>query len=205
MEMQLDSLLEKIKKDGVEEAEKKARDIISRTEQKSSHIITHAEEEKKRILSEAENEAARIKRQAEDSIRNALRDAQISLKQKLTEIFDAIIKTRVNEQFSDDILKEMLLKLVDNFKKDKITDLDILISKNDEQKMRDFVVNSFSEEIRKGITVKPSPSIEAGFRIGKKGENFYYDLTDEAVAELLKNYLNPKFSEFLNKGFQNAK
>ncbi|MBW2010622.1 MAG: V-type ATP synthase subunit E, partial [Deltaproteobacteria bacterium] len=50
----------------------------------------------------------------------------------------------------------------------------------------------FQEELREGIELKFHPDIEAGFRIGFKEENLYYDFTDKAIADALAEYLSPK-------------
>jgi vacuolar-type H+-ATPase subunit E/Vma4 len=38
-----------------------------------------------------------------------------------------------------------------------------------------------------------------GFRIGEKDGNVHYDFTPEGIAEILREYLNPRFARFLEE------
>jgi V/A-type H+/Na+-transporting ATPase subunit E len=57
--------------------------------------------------------------------------------------------------------------------------------------------SALSSSIKNTVEVKLDKKITHGFRIGKKGENLFYDFTDESVLEALKVFLNPKLAEIL--------
>lgn len=197
MEIELNNIIEKIKKEGIGEAEKKSKEIIEQAQKKAQEIISLAERQARNIVSEAEAEAEKIKKLAEDSIRQSIRDATLTLKQNVIELFDSIIKRELTEQMSTDFLKEIIVDIIKNFKKEGPLDLEILLSKNDKTKLEDKVLDLLTSEMRKGVTFKISPTIEAGFRIGIKEKNFYYDFTDDALTEALVRYLNPKITKIL--------
>lgn len=191
-EIGLSGLIEKIKKDGIEEAEKKSQHIILQAEKKAHDIIAKAEGDSKSIIEEAGHEADRLRKQAEESVRQSIRDAILMLKQRAVDLFDAVLKRQAAGEISKDVLKEVIVKLIGNFKKDGMPDIEVLLSAKEKAELEKAVLNSLTEEMRKGVTFKVSPSVEKGFRIGQKGGDYYYDFTDEAVAEALRTYLNPK-------------
>lgn len=191
-EIGLSGLIEKIKKDGIEEAEKKSQAIILQAEKKAHDIIAKAEGDSKSIIEEAGHEADRLRKQAEESVRQSIRDAILMLKQRAVDLFDAVLKRQAAGEISKDVLKEVIVKLIGNFKKDGMPDIEVLLSAKEKAELEKAVLNSLTEEMRKGVTFKVSPSVEKGFRIGQKGGDYYYDFTDEAVAEALRTYLNPK-------------
>lgn len=200
MEVELKGLIEKIKKDGVEEAEKEARDIIGKAEKEAKDIVANAGEKGKGIVKHAEEEADILKKQAGESIRQSVRDSVLMLKQKIVGVFDTVLKREVSQQLEISALGEAIVKLIENFKKGEALDIEILLGEKDKKKVQEVLVNSLTKEMQKGIAIKVSPEIERGFRIGKKGENYYYDFTDDAVAEALRQYLNPKLIKILDAG-----
>lgn len=198
MEMDLSNLIEKIKKDGVSEAQKKSADIINDAQKKAQEIIARAHTENKNIILEAETESNKLKKLAEASIKQSVRDAALSLKQKIVELCDTITKRQITQQMSSSVLKDIILKLIENFKKEGILNIEILLKKEDKEKLEEAVLNSLGAEMKKGITFKISPSISAGLRIGEKDKNYCYDFTDEGLMEALKAYLNPKVLKILD-------
>jgi V/A-type H+-transporting ATPase subunit E len=54
-----------------------------------------------------------------------------------------------------------------------------------------------SEELKKGVVLKPVAHIDAGFRVGEKNGSAYYDFTAGGVAEILAEYLNPRLAEIM--------
>lgn len=197
-EIGLSGLIEKIKKDGIEEAEKKSQAIMLQAEKKAHDITAKAEGEGKVIIEEASQEAERLKKQAEESVRQSIRDATLMLKQKVIDIFDAVLKRQVAEKMQAGVLQEVIVKLIENFKKDGLPNVEVLLSAKEREEIENAVLDSLKKEMRKDVTFKVSPSVEKGFRIGEKDKNYYYDFTDEAVAEALRAYLNPKLVKILD-------
>lgn len=199
MEMDLKGIIEKIKEEGVSEAEKKAADIISAAEIKAKSIVKEAEEKKDKILKKANEEADKLRKNADESVRQAARDTLLALKSSLTELFDTVIKEEVSEELNPDILKETIISLVDKFGKSEKTSLEILLNEKDKNDLEKTLFARFKDRIKTEVILKVSPSIEKGFRIGEKGSNSYYDVTDEAVAEAFKTFLNPRISKIIEK------
>lgn len=63
----------------------------------------------------------------------------------------------------------------------------------------DLLYDSLQSEFKKGIVIKPVEIIRVGFRIGEKDGNVHYDFTPEGIAEILREYLNPRFARFLEE------
>ncbi len=198
MEMELNSLIERIKKDGVAEAGKRADEITSEAEQKAKDTVARAEDQAKEIISKAEKETADFKNQSQESIKQALRDTLLMLKQKITVLFDEILTRKVSEQLTPEFLKEIIVKMVENFQQSGILDVEVLTGKEDKKKLEQITLDALTEKMRQGVTFKVLPSLESGFRIGKKGDNYYYDLTGPALAEALSLYLNPQLQKYLD-------
>ena len=52
-------------------------------------------------------------------------------------------------------------------------------------------------ELKRDANVKLDSKIGSGFRISVQGDSVSYDITDEAIIDALKIFLNPKVAELL--------
>ena len=196
MEVELKNIIEKIKEEGIGEAEKKASDITKDAETKAESIIKEAQDKKEIILKEAAEASEALKKNGAAAVKQASRDAMLSLREQITALFDSVGKQKIAEQLTPDVLKNMIVTLAEKFKREKL-DVEVLLSEKDKKALEKELFKALKEDIKKGIVVKVSPRVENGFRIGAKGESFYYDFTDEAIAEAFTAFLNPKIMEIL--------
>ena len=205
MAMDLKNIIERIKEEGVDEAQKKAGDIIDKAESQASETIASAEETQKEIIEKAKAKAEKFKASSEEAMRQASRDVLLGLRENIIELFDKVIKRDVAEELSPDVMKEMIIRLVEKFRESGETEVEILLSDKDKSQLEETLLHDLKKEMKKGVELKASSSMEHGFRIGEKDGNSYYDFTDEAIEEAFKSYLNKKLSEILTPGTQNAK
>jgi len=200
MEVEIKGIIEKIKTEGVEEAEKKAKEIIGCAEAKAKTIIVTAEKERGNILNKAKEEAGRVQETGVSAVKQASRDVLLSLRENIVKLFDRVVKQEVKEQFTSNVLKSAIGDMVESFSKTGEAELEIVLSEKDKTAIQQFFSSKLKSKITKNVTLKTSPSVEAGFRIGEKGKNSYYDFSDDAIAESLKAFLNPKITKMLDPG-----
>ena len=202
MEIELKNIIDKIKQEGVDEAEKQAQAILDEARTEAKTMLEEAAKKADETRKQAEKDAAAFRVNSEEAVKQASRDALLGLKENMTVLFDRIIKKNIAGQLSPEVLGAMMSKMVNNLKKESSMDLEVILSEKDKKAAEDLFMAALSAEIRKGVTVKASPNIESGFRVGEKGENVYYDLTDEALADAFKIYLNPKLAGPMDGGEQ---
>ncbi|MBU1084224.1 MAG: hypothetical protein ABIG55_01860 [Candidatus Omnitrophota bacterium] len=197
MEMDLKGIIEKIKNEGVSEAEKKAEEIISAAEGKAEELLAKAGKDKDEIIEKAGRTAEQLKANAEESIKQAARDAVLGLKGEIAGLFDNVIKKEIRETLTPDAVEKAILKFVEEAGKTEKKELEILLSEKDKEQLEAIILSKLQEQAKKGIVIKASPALEKGFRIGEKGKNAYYDLTDDALTETFKAFLNPRISRIM--------
>ncbi len=196
MEVQLDGLIERLRKDGIEEGKEKASQIVREAEQRAAQIVADAQEKAQGILAEAEKQAARFKANGELALKYALRDAELLLKSRVTELFDRVFRRRVVETLTPDCLKELIGKLVDAWSKN--AEVEVALHPRDVERLEAVLFQGLRESLKDTVVLKPAPEIAAGFRIGLKGDDVYYDFTDESIAETLRRFINPRLREILD-------
>lgn len=198
MEVKLESLIEKIKKDGVEEAKKASGELINSTKEQAAKILDDARSQATNLIEGAKKETAGFRKSAEDAIKQAGRDLVLNLREELTKLFDRILKRDLSECLTPEFLKQLIVKIVDNWSTGKNSSLEILASSKDKKQLEELLFSRFKNEANNTITIKASSNIDKGFRIGIKGENVHYDFSDESILESLKEILTPAVSRVLD-------
>ena len=197
MESKLEHLIEKIKSDGIEEANKSAAEIIATAKKEADDIIKKAKTDAQGIIDNANREAAKLKANAESALRQASRDTVLLTKEKLLKLFEAAFRKELGDTMSPDFVKDLILKIVENWGKEN--QLEVLVSDKDVEKLQKLLFTKARQDLKEMVTIKVDKGISKGFRIGLKDNNLYYDFTDESIAEFLGEFLNPRIREILDK------
>ena len=198
MEVQLQELVYKIKKDGVAAADEKAAEIIKAAEEKAINIIEKAEAEAQESIKKAEAEALRFQKAAESSIDQAGRNTLISFRQGLLNELNAIIKAETVKNYDSAVLKNLIPEAVKGWVKTGNTEnLSVILADKDLKELESSLSAALKDQIAKGMELKADSKIAGGFRIGTKDGAAYYDFSAEAVADLFSSYLSPKTAEIL--------
>ena len=205
MEMDIGGVIEKIKQEGVQKAEEQAVDIISRAKADAEEISRSAERQKQEILKQAEEEAGKTRANGESAVKQAARAAIISLEAQIAALLNTVVKKEVSAALSPDVIKDIIIKLVTHCAEQGDFDLEILLSEQDKEDLRNVLEGALQEELKKGVVFKVSPAVKKGFRVGRKNRNLYYDFTDDAIAEAFYFYLNKKVKEILNAGLKDVR
>ena len=198
MEVQLQELVDKIKKDGVAAADEKAAEIIRAAEEKAKNIIEKAEAEAQESVKKAEAEALRFQKAAESSIDQAGRNTLISFRQGLLNELNAIIKAETAKNYDSTVLKNLIPEAVKGWVNTGNTEnLSVILADKDLKELESSLSAALKDQIAKGMELKADSKIAGGFRIGTKDGSAYYDFSAEAVADLFSSYLSPKTAEIL--------
>jgi V/A-type H+-transporting ATPase subunit E len=197
MEVQVQELIDRIRKDGIGEAEKKAQEIVSKAEGRAAEIVSKAQAKAEELVAEAEKERAKSEESGKAALEQAARNLLIAFRESIGKTLSAIAASEVQESFTERTL-EVAIPLILSSWKDKDTDgLSLLLSSQDLRKLEGFFDSKLSAKLKKGVELKALPGLKAGFRIVERKGEAYYDFSAEAVAEMLSQYLNARLQEIM--------
>jgi len=197
MDVKLGDLIEKIKKEGIEEAQQTSDEMIIEAKQKAASIISQAKKEAEKIVQDGRKQSEQFKENSEADLQQSTRNAELLLKEKINSLFDKVFKRKVADTLTPDFLKEMILTIVTAWANNSSAEI---VLKNDEkQKVEALLFSGINKELKESISLKASNDVTKGFRIGLKGEQVYYDFSDDAIAETLKSLINPNLKEILDQ------
>ncbi len=200
MDVQLQELIDKIKKDGVASAELNAQKIIAEAEKKAASIVSAAEAKADNIIKTAKVESERMEKTSEDAIAQAGRNLIISFRDGINQELSALVNTEVSKVYDKDLLKKLIPETVKSWANNTdAQDLSVLLSPKDLKALEDNFKTSLKSYISKGLTIKSDSGLSSGFRIGAKDGSAFYDFSAEEVANLFSAYLNPKTTEIMKR------
>ena len=177
MELQIQDLVSSIKKDGIETAKKEAAEIIAKAKEEAASIIAEAKAETSKMKESSEKEIAVFKESAELSATQAKRDAMLSFKKEVQAEFEKILTSNVKNALSEDTMAKLISAAV---KDEDVSKLTVELAE-----VSDGIKAQLAEEIKKGLEIKPSKELQAGFRLAAKDGSGYFDCSDEEISKML--------------------
>ncbi len=206
MDVQLQELIDKIKKDGVASAETEAAKIIAESEKKAERIIEDAQAKASEIVKNAKVETERMEKASEEAIVQAGRNMLLSFKDSLVAELDGLIQAETAKAESKAVLEKLVPETVKAWAKNtEAGELSVLLSEKDLKDLEKSLTASLKAEISKGLEIKPDKTLTAGFRIGVNNGAAFYDYSAEALAEMFAAYLNPKVAALMKVAAKDAK
>lgn len=200
MEIQLQALIEQIKKDGVATAEAEAKAIVDAARADAEKIVAEAQAQAGKILREAKAETERMTKTSEDAIRQAGRNLLISFRQSVSGELKAIIGEQVSSVYSSQALTQLITDAIAGWAaQPDAEDLAVILNTADLNRLEEALLSALKEKIAGGVTLKPNDHFDGGFRIAVNNGSAYYDYSAEAVVDMLSGYLSPRLIALLKE------
>ena len=197
MDIQLQELIDKIKKDGIEKSSAEAARARADAEAEARRIVDAARKEAEAVVAKAKTDADRFEKAADAALKQASRNLVLSFKAEIEALLDLLVKRETSAAYSDDALKAAVPDILKAWSAKGADSLDLLLPAEALSRLEAFFAQKLAAELKKGVELKGDRTVGAGFRIVAKDGSAYYDFSSEAVAELLSAYLNPRLSEIL--------
>lgn len=198
MDVQLQELIDKIKKDGVGAAEASAQAIIADAEKRAEAIVAEAERKASESEKKAKAEAERLEKASIDAIKQAARNTILSFRDGINAELSALVQSETTKAYDDKLLKTLIPEVVKEWVKNpEASSISVLLSEKDTAALSSSLTAALKSEIAKGLEIKADSSLDAGFRISTKDGAAFYDFSAESVAALFSAYLNPKTAQIM--------
>lgn len=197
MEIQIQELIDKIKKDGIRTATEEANMIKAEAEKEAKRILDSAKKDAEDIITRGKMDAERAEKAGIAALQQASRNLILSFKDEVQALLDRIVKEAVNNNYNDDVIKQALPQILTSWSAKGTDNLAVILPENELSRLQGFFNDRLANELKKGVELKSNRKLTSGFRISNKEGSVYYDFTSEAVANLLSGYLNTKLAGIL--------
>lgn len=197
MTQDIKGLIEKIQKEGIQEAQEKARQIEQEAQERAGVLIEKAKAEAGRFIAEAKADARATEEKTQLLLQQAARDMLIVLRKEIDSLLNSIIIAHVKEALSVPELNRIISSLIKEHKGKDPQALEVTLSSHDAQHLEKSLFSQLSDEVKKGVVVKSSDELQAGFFISYDGGKSRFEFTDKSLAEYIGSYIKPRLSELL--------
>jgi V/A-type H+-transporting ATPase subunit E len=203
------TLVDRIRDQGVLAATEKANKIVRDAEAKSAKMLADAKREVEQLREKARIEIESNHAAALEALKLSVRDTVLQLKAKVSSAFEVFVQRLVTSATRDEqFIKSIVLVLAGQVEKELIGDkeIEILISDSiltgqPNEKLRErtkqTILTLSSEMLREGVELVPSSDIEGGASVRLIKDKLEIDLSDKAISRLLYQRISPRFQALL--------
>jgi len=184
----LQSLLEKINREGIEKAEAEARRIVDDAKAKADALLKKAQEDAARAKADDDREADAFAARAKESVGQAARDVVLSVKDAVTALLEKILVAGVDKSLSDE---KTTLDLVSAAIKDLTGPGEITCGPALAKALSAQLASSGS------FTVVTNETQGTGFTVKLDNGRIEHAFTGEVIAAELAKRLRPDLAELL--------
>lgn len=203
MAEELQGLLDRIQKEGVDRAETEAAQITADAKDKAKAIVAEAESQAKALLAKAEEESKLFQQRSENAISQAARDVILSVGEAVTETFQAIVARQVEAAMKADALPGFIQEAIRAYTQAKgSTAIEVLLSEEQQEAVTATFMKSFAEAMKDGLTIRGSRSVISGFTVTLKDSGVQHDFTGEALTSAIGQLLRPQLSKIVSSALQ---
>lgn len=200
MAEELQHLIERIRKEGVESGEKAAESLVAEAKQKAAKIVADAQKQAKDLVAKAETDSAAFADRGRATLQQAARDLLISVGGAIGKVVGGIVEAKVGAALTPDLMAQMLLKLAEAYARDGgAGGMVAMLGEADAAAVKAAFAKEYQNKLAAGIQIESDREIFQGFRAGAKDGQVFHDFTKEAIAESLANFLRPELAQIVKK------
>ena len=194
----LEKLTDQIYQEGIEKAEKQSKKMLQEAETEKAVILQNAKVEADGILEEAQREVLRLKKSVESELELKAKQFISDLKAKIEGLLSKkIIETTTKEALADvSFMQSAITDVLKNWK--DTNDLELILPKGLEDKLNGAFTRRI-KEVTPNMTVSFEGSLNGGFRIARKADNYQISFSDDDFIEIFRTYLSEQTNKVLFK------
>ena len=212
----VEALIARLREQGVERGREEAERLVADARERRRQILEDAEAEAQRRRDAAQAEVERMKAAADEALHTAARDTVLTLREQMVERFKEDIRRLVSEELrEEDVFRRMILTLArgvrESLDETEAGMVEIELPRDPpglEEIRRDpdrlgadelsrLVVSMTGDILREGLSFRVSAENRDGIRVLATENGLEFDMTNEAIAELIRQHLQPRFRALL--------
>lgn len=193
MTQDLQHLLDKIQRDGVDKAKSEADKILEKASAQSGALLADAKSEAARIIACARQEAEAFESRAEETIRQSARDTVLVVEKSVTALLTNLLLKDINAALGDaDLAASLAAEAVRAYLSGSGA-VEVVAA----SKLADSLRAKLAAEAVDGVTVVTDDATGAGFRVRLAHGRIEHAFTGAAVSEALARQLRPRLAALM--------
>jgi len=199
----LQSLLDRIQKDGVDKAQAEARQIVESAKAQATRLLAEAQASAVQIRKTAEEQAALTQERSVSALQQAARDVVLGLRETLAETLQQIATRKIESTLTPETLQNLLAEVVRAyFQSPNPRPIELLVPVAQQQQLTAFFMTEFRTALAQGLTLQGDRSLLAGFKVAIATDHVEHDFTPAALAEAFSRLLRPQLADIVRSAFK---
>lgn len=213
----VDELINRLRQDGIDAGKQQAQQLLDQARAEAVAMVEAARQQAASELAQAQADIERQQRAATEAIQVAFRDLVLDMKARLANRFSADVARLVRQQVDKPELLEKLIlaaagRMVAQADLPPASEMEILLPEHapglDDIRrspesartgaIADLAFALQEDMLREGVTLSERQDGKGGIHMILRGERIEVDMSDEALANLLLGYLQPRFRAILD-------
>ncbi len=193
MTQDMQQLLEKIQRDGVDKAKAEADKILEKANTQARQLLENAKNEAVRTVASARQEAEAFERRAEETIRQSARDTILTVEKAVGQLLGQLLVKNVNCALGNtDLVAGLALEAVRAYLAGNSA-VEVAAA----NKLADALRAKLAAEALNGVRVVTDEATGTGFRVRLANGRVEHEFTGAAVAETLARQLRPRLAALM--------
>ncbi len=212
----VEALIDRLREQGVQAGRAEAETILAEARRRAAQIVHEAEANAAELVEAARKEAQMLQTGGEEALRIAMRDTVLRLKVELTGRFSAEVRRLIAVAMDQEsFLKQLILEVAARAREEAGVDAGEAVQvqlpralvgleelRRNPLELREgslshFVLSLAGNVLAEGVSFGVTGDDSRGICLYLKGKDVTIDLTDEKVAALLLQHLQPRFRAIL--------
>ena len=193
MSEELQGLLNKIQAEGLEKAETERARLVAEAKAQADKIIADAKAQADKIRKDAEADAEASRKKADAAVRQAARDVIISLKDDLQEKLRAVVREAAAQAMTPEAMAGLIAQIAGQFAKNA-SGAEVILSVREREDAAQKLIGCLPDILRKNASVQLGRGFAARFKIGFNDTEVFLDFSDEALADVICEFVGPKLA-----------
>lgn len=195
MTQDLQQLLDKIQRDGVDKAKSEADKILEKANAQAQALLANAKDEAERTIANARHEAEAFERRAEETVRQSARDTILTVEKSVTALLTRLLVNDVNAALNS---TELTLRLTMEAVRAYLAD-HAAVEVAAAAKLADALRAKLAAEAVRGVTVVFDETAGTGFCVRLANGRIEHTFTGAAIAEALARQLRPRLAALMKQ------
>lgn len=175
----LQSLIDKLQGEVVEEAQSKADAIVAEAKAEAERRLAAADTEARRMRENAERDATLARERGERALEQAGRDLLLAVRRGVEDLVMRLVHDSLEHTLTPDTLREMLIAMARAYAERHGADrrMSILLGPDDLESLARYYADEFRQELAQGVEIRLGRDIDKGFRVTITGDHVEHDFT----------------------------
>lgn len=203
MAEELQGLLDRIRKDGLEKAEEEAKAIIEAANKKAVEIKKTAEAEAAEKLDAAQEEAAKLEQRSISAIEHAARDIVLSVGDAVQQAFETLANHHISEALTGEQFAKLVHEVIQTYiKQEDKAGIEVLLSQTQQEEVANYLNQVMHKELREGITIQSTRGVISGFSVVLRDQGVEHDFRGKTLTDAFLELLRPQLGEIVKRAME---